>query len=92
LTIVLGEQILSRTSGPSVPFPTSISSPFSYSVRDGDLVFGEFIFGSETLNLTPQTVALSAVPEASTWAMMILGFVGLGFMAYRRKNGALNVA
>jgi hypothetical protein len=27
-----------------------------------------------------------AVPEASTWAMMILGFAGVGFMAYRRKN------
>jgi hypothetical protein len=27
-----------------------------------------------------------AVPEPSTWAMMILGFCGLGFMAYRRKN------
>jgi hypothetical protein len=25
------------------------------------------------------------VPEASTWAMMILGFAGLGFMAYRQK-------
>jgi hypothetical protein len=28
----------------------------------------------------------SAVPEPSTWAMMILGFFGVGFMAYRRKN------
>lgn len=27
----------------------------------------------------------SAVPEPSTWAMMILGFCGVGFMAYRRK-------
>jgi PEP-CTERM motif len=26
------------------------------------------------------------VPEPSTWAMMILGFFGVGFMAYRRKN------
>ena len=26
-----------------------------------------------------------AVPEPSTWAMMILGFAGLSFMAYRRK-------
>jgi PEP-CTERM motif len=36
----------------------------------------------------------TAVPEPSTWAMMILGFCGLGFMAYRRKqNGAaLSVA
>jgi hypothetical protein len=28
----------------------------------------------------------AAVPEASTWAMMILGFAGVGFMAYRRKS------
>jgi hypothetical protein len=27
-----------------------------------------------------------AVPEPSTWAMMILGFAGIGFMAYRRKQ------
>jgi hypothetical protein len=28
----------------------------------------------------------SNVPEPSTWAMMILGFAGIGFMAYRRKS------
>jgi hypothetical protein len=32
------------------------------------------------------TEVASAVPEPSTWAMMILGFAGVGFMAYRRKN------
>lgn len=32
---------------------------------------------------------VSAVPEPSTWAMMILGFFGVGFLAYRRKeNGS----
>jgi hypothetical protein len=30
-------------------------------------------------------LSVSAVPEPSTWAMMLLGFVGLGFMTYRRK-------
>jgi len=29
------------------------------------------------------TVSIAAVPEPSTWAMMILGFTGIGFMAYR---------
>jgi len=28
----------------------------------------------------------ASVPETSTWAMMILGFCGLGLMAYRRKS------
>jgi hypothetical protein len=34
--------------------------------------------------LTTDTVA--AVPEPSTWAMMVLGFAGIGFMTYRRKS------
>ena len=29
---------------------------------------------------------VSAVPEAATWAMMLLGFAGVGFLAYRRKS------
>jgi hypothetical protein len=31
------------------------------------------------------TATVAAVPEPSTWAMMLLGFAGIGFMAYRRK-------
>lgn len=31
-------------------------------------------------------ISISAVPELSTWAMMILGFFGVGFAAYRRKG------
>ena len=29
---------------------------------------------------------VTAVPEASTWAMMLLGFAGVGFAAYRRRS------
>src|SRR5262249_28147872 len=29
---------------------------------------------------------VAAVPEPSTWALMVLGFAGVGFMAYRRRN------
>ena len=32
------------------------------------------------------TLSIAAVPEPSTWAMMILGFAGIGFMAYRRRG------
>jgi hypothetical protein len=31
----------------------------------------------------------AAVPETSTWIMMMLGFCGVGFMAYRRKQNGL---
>ena len=30
--------------------------------------------------------SVTAVPEPSTWAMLLLGFAGIGFMAYRRKQ------
>ncbi len=39
-------------------------------------------------NSGAQTLSVSAVPEPSTWAMMILGFAGLGFLTYRRNNQA----
>lgn len=29
---------------------------------------------------------ITPVPEPSTWAMMLFGFAGIGFMAYRRKS------
>jgi hypothetical protein len=44
-----------------------------------DAYNGEFIEANFTV---------TAVPEPQTWAMMILGFMGVGFMAYRRKNGS----
>jgi PEP-CTERM motif-containing protein len=31
---------------------------------------------------------IPAVPEPSTWAMMILGFAGIGYMTYRRRKQA----
>jgi hypothetical protein len=36
-------------------------------------------------------VSMTAVPELSTWAMLLLGFAGLGFAGYRgsRKSAAL---
>jgi hypothetical protein len=47
---------------------------------------GEFISGAEQEGLDNVKLMSSAVPEPSTWAMLILGFAGLGFMAYRRKQ------
>lgn len=41
---------------------------------------GEAYFSTEITSVN------SGVPEPSTWAMMILGFAGVGFMAYRRKS------
>jgi hypothetical protein len=51
--------------------------------------------GSDTLKFTSandpaytylDNVSVSAVPEPATWGMMLIGFAGLGFMAYRGKS------
>lgn len=47
---------------------------------------GEFINGGEVEGLDNVALMTAAVPEASTWAMMILGFAGIGAMTLRRRN------
>nr|WP_079603671.1 PEPxxWA-CTERM sorting domain-containing protein [Bradyrhizobium erythrophlei] len=46
--------------------------------------FGATDYASANIPRLPS--AVSDVPEPSTWAMMILGFAGVGFMAYRRSR------
>ena len=51
--------------------------------------FNSLVFSDVGANAFEFNVA--AVPETSTWIMMILGFAGVGFFAYRKK-GALQFA
>ena len=64
----------------------SLSAPFSrilingagnIEAQDEGLITG-FVF--------PPITPTSAVPEPSTWAMMLIGFAGLGYAAYRRTT------
>jgi PEP-CTERM motif len=62
-------------------------SSLGFSVaNNGDHIY----FSSDLANAAGTTGGVgalaSAVPEPSTWAMMMLGFAGVGFMAYRRKS------
>ena len=71
------------------PFPTALSGPVTYNVQSGDSTDGylQTYDGSEQLYLPESSVTISpAVPESSTWAMLLLGFAGVGFMAYRRQS------
>jgi hypothetical protein len=45
------------------------------------------LMGTITYTYTP--AASPAVPEPSTWAMMALGFAGLGLLGYRKTRSAL---
>jgi unsaturated chondroitin disaccharide hydrolase len=56
------------------------------------LIYGDYYFTEALLRLQdvldgkPSWVLYSPVPEPSTWAMMLLGFAGLGFAGYRRAR------
>jgi hypothetical protein len=64
----------------------AVSALLDVSVIDRD-VTGSIIVDTPFFDiaLSGNGVIASAVPEPSTWAMMILGFCSLGFMAYRRR-------
>ena len=64
----------------SFTLTSSTTIPLSFQSLDGDGSPWGAVVGE---------VSISAVPELSTWAMMILGFCGIGFMAYRRKSKAV---
>jgi hypothetical protein len=72
------------TSGPdtfTLLTPVSVTAPFS--------VTEEFVINSNGISgAGNNTIDLSgAVPEPSTWVMMALGFVALGYAAIRRGKG-----
>jgi hypothetical protein len=52
----------------------------------GNTIPGGFYIGLDTVDLEQTSGPISSVPEPSTWAMMILGFAGVGFMAHRRRT------
>ena len=74
--------------------PTALGNNVSGTEGNGTIQFdGTFKSISWTnpdlenwYGFTVGTVA--PVPEPSTWAMLLLGFTGLGYVAYRRKTKA----
>jgi hypothetical protein len=54
------------------------------SMRDGQDEFSENQLRGETGSWNGFTASSYSVPEASTWAMLALGFAALGFAGYRR--------
>jgi hypothetical protein len=76
---------------------TLTDAAFTGLTLDSNTFGGSFSFTGNTLTFfgddigtggtrTAVFTLAAAVPEPSTWAMMILGFAGIGFMAYRRRG------
>ena len=56
---------------------------------DIDLAFGYNLIANGSGGFGFDFAVGSAVPETSTWAMMLMGFAGLGFAGYRRRRDQL---
>lgn len=70
---------------------------FGYTANLSAFVDPSFTIDPSTPNANQYVIEFSpgitnAVPEPSTWVMMILGFAGLGFVGYRSRSGAMNAA
>ncbi len=83
---------------PGTPFPpgsTDLQAWTRDEFLDPDwLRIGTDIVGgtpAPTFNMAFTISGVEAVPEPSTWAMMILGFCGVGFMAYRRRDQSVSL-
>ena len=77
-----GSSPVSFTPGSSY---TTQTLSFVASASSGDIDFvGVAVNGNQASAIDNLIVA--PVPEPSTWAMMILGFLGVGFVAYRRRG------
>jgi hypothetical protein len=71
---------------PGTPFAADLQSWTRDAALDPDwLRVGTDIVGAGTFNAA-FSLSGSVVPEPSTWAMMLLGFAGLGCAGYRRAR------
>ncbi len=64
------------------------AGPVNFNGLSGELTVG-YWDSYYPDNSGSQRLSVSAVPEPSSWAMMLLGFAGIGFAAYRRSGGRL---
>lgn len=65
----------------SFTFQTTVAGNLSFQNSGGDNL-GLIL---DNISLAGDAV-VTAVPEPSSWAMMILGFAGLGYMTHRRRK------
>jgi hypothetical protein len=67
-------------------FATVVGQSYTYSFDYANNTGGTGLSPSELV------ATASSVPEASTWAMLLLGFAGLGFAGYRVRRAAGSIA
>ncbi len=78
LTMTFTDPVFNGASLQSDTFPNGLG--FSFNGDEVTLTYGGF---PSTISNASAVIAISSVPESSTWAMMLVGFAGLGFVGYR---------
>jgi hypothetical protein len=94
----------SSVTGTDFAYPLTLTpTPFSYNPTDadqtsiylsddvGDIIESDISNVSITVAAPPPPPPV-ATPEPSTWAMMLIGFLGIGVFAYRRGRVAASAA
>jgi hypothetical protein len=77
----------------------SITTPFTYQVAPNDYNIGKLYFNTTNfnngqlldytvVNARILTVTETVTPVPATWPMTVIGFIGLGIAAYRKKKNA----
>jgi hypothetical protein len=90
-----GDEIDSELDSSDIPF--SITTPFGptdFGVAGSTVFLFDCSGGQNTclgrigadMTVSLTSDSLSPVPELSTWTMMAVGFVGLGFVGFRRAK------
>ena len=82
---------LASLSLPSTPDPYNVWVPIgvSFSGKAESAVFGGSANYIGFDNITLGSATPGGVPEPATWAMMVLGFSGLGLLIHRRSKARL---
>jgi hypothetical protein len=82
-------------TGQTLAIDSNGQNPYNFTAINGELITSITIGTIDPgllVDIKQVSLNVSAVPEPSTWAMMILGFFGIGFMAYRsKKQGAFRL-
>jgi hypothetical protein len=85
LTIILNQQLpdLSESAGITT---NAIALDFNAFPLGSNIVNGSFDVGRSFASIN------GTVPEISTWAMLLLGFAGLGYAGYRKSRPTASIA
>jgi hypothetical protein len=90
VTFNIGGTLAVNSPGETASNTSSFSLPsFTNQAFILDYVEGNGAPSILSLDVSTPFTTTPPVPETSTWAMMILGFLGVGFVSYRRRSHAL---